>query len=56
MRQASRRVAAIEDVEIIEATREDSEGNLIDKSYYVEGRSHETLKLAMEAATRIGEG
>ncbi len=55
MGRTSRVVARIGDVDILEVIREDFEGNLIERYYYVQGEKYDTLKSAMEAARKAGE-
>jgi len=52
MRQISRIVTIIEGVEVIEVTSRDPEGDPIETRYRVRGEKYETLKEAMDAASR----
>jgi hypothetical protein len=40
--------------DIFEVTREDFEGNLVERNCYVEGQKHETSAQAAEAAKAVG--
>jgi hypothetical protein len=53
MAQTSRVVTVIENIEVIEVTREDAEELVRQSSYYVQGEKYETLKAAMDAAKQL---
>ena len=55
MGQTSRVVTSIDGIEVIEVAREDSEGNPIETSYYVQGEKYATLKAAWKIAKNIAE-
>lgn len=55
MGQTSRVVTVIENIEVIEVTREDAEGLARQSRYYVQGEKYETLKAAMDAAKRLSD-
>ena len=55
MGQTSRVLTSIDGIEVIEVTREDPEGDLIETSYYVQGEKYTTLKEAWETAKAIAE-
>ena len=54
MRQTSRIVKMIDDVQVVEVTTHDPDGNPVETYYLVQGERFETLKQAKKAAR--GEG